>query len=73
LPDFSWSKIPKRGKYTKLPQNKQMAKNISNGRKIYQMVIKDTDIFHSNALQNLPQLGFWFESKPSGNPGQSRR
>jgi hypothetical protein len=21
LPDFSWSKIPKRGKYTKLPQN----------------------------------------------------
>jgi hypothetical protein len=59
LPDFSWSKIPKRGKihqiitkYTIWPQN------ISNGRKIDQMVIKYTKNFHSKTLQNLPKLGF---------------
>jgi hypothetical protein len=34
LPDFSWYKIPKREKYTKLPQN------IPNYHKIYQMSIK---------------------------------
>jgi hypothetical protein len=34
LPDFSWSKIPKRGKYTKLPQN------IPNGHKIFPMALK---------------------------------
>jgi hypothetical protein len=34
LPDFSWYKIPKRGKYTKLPQN------IPNVHKIYQMAVK---------------------------------
>jgi hypothetical protein len=59
LPDFSWSKIPKQGKkyqittkYTKWPLD------ISNGRKIDQMVIKYTKIFHSKTLQNLPKLGF---------------
>jgi hypothetical protein len=26
LPDFSWLSIPKRGKYTKVPLNYQMAK-----------------------------------------------
>jgi hypothetical protein len=31
LPEFSWYNIPKRGKYTKLAQNKP------NGQKIYQM------------------------------------
>jgi hypothetical protein len=60
LPDFSWSKIPKRGKiyqittkYTKWPQN------ISNGRKIDQTVIKYTKIFHNKTLQNLPRMGFF--------------
>jgi hypothetical protein len=70
LPDFSWSKLTKRGKvfqiitkYTKWP------KNISNGHKIDQMVIKYTKIFHSKTLQNLPKFCFfWFENKPSGNP-----
>jgi hypothetical protein len=68
LPDFSWSKIPKRGKFypittkcTKCPLN------ISNGHKINKYV----KIFHSKTLQNLPKLGFWFENKPSGNPGVS--
>jgi hypothetical protein len=34
LPDFSWYNIPKRGKYTKLPQN------ISNAHKMYQISVK---------------------------------
>jgi hypothetical protein len=58
LPDFSWCKIPKRGEiyqmntiYTKRP------KHISNGRKIDQIVIKYTKIFHSKTLQKLPKLG----------------
>jgi hypothetical protein len=34
LPDFYWSKIPKRGKYTKLPQN------IPNGHNTFPMVVK---------------------------------
>jgi hypothetical protein len=32
--------------------------NIPNGRKIFQMTIKYTNIFHSKALQDLPKLGF---------------
>jgi hypothetical protein len=59
LPDFSRSKVPKRGKiyqittkYTKWPQN------IPNGLKIDQMVIKYTEILNSNTLQNLPKFGF---------------
>jgi hypothetical protein len=56
LPDFSWYKIPERGKiyqmttkYTKWPLN------ISNGRKIDQMVIKYAKIFHHRTHQNLPK------------------
>jgi hypothetical protein len=33
------------------------------------MVIKYTKIFHCETLQNFPTLDFWFENKPSGNPG----
>jgi hypothetical protein len=33
------------------------------------MAIKYTNIFHFKALQNLHNLEFWFENKPSGNPG----
>jgi hypothetical protein len=31
---------------------------ILNGRKIFQIVKKYNNIFHSKALQNLPKLGF---------------
>jgi hypothetical protein len=34
LPDFPWSKIPKREKFTKLPQN------IPNGNKIFPIAVK---------------------------------
>jgi hypothetical protein len=39
-------------KYTKWPHN------IPNGRKIYQMAIKYTNIFYGKTLQNLTKLGF---------------
>jgi hypothetical protein len=36
------------------------------------MVIKYNNIYHSKALQNLPEIwDFWFENKPSGNPALS--
>jgi hypothetical protein len=43
-------------KYTKRPQNMGHLVPISNGRRIFQMAIKCTSIFHSNALQNVPKL-----------------
>jgi hypothetical protein len=33
-----------------------------------QVFIKYTNIFHCKTLQNYPNLDFWFENKPSGNP-----
>jgi hypothetical protein len=41
---------------------------IPNGRKIFQMVIKYPNIFLSNALQNLPKVGYLGRKKTSGNP-----
>jgi hypothetical protein len=68
LPDFSWSKHTKLGKiyqattnYTKLPYI------MPNGHKIFQMIIKYNNIFHSKALQDLPKL-FFFGLKTTLNP-----
>jgi hypothetical protein len=55
LPDFS--SYNKREKYTCRPQNVQNSHKIV-GRKIDQMVIKYTNIFHCKTFQNLPKLGF---------------
>jgi hypothetical protein len=53
MPDFSWLQIPNLGKCTKI------SLNIPNGRKICsQKAIKYTNIFHFQALQNLPKFGF---------------
>jgi hypothetical protein len=35
-----------------------MTTNYTNGHKIFQMVMKYTNIYHSKALQNVPKLGF---------------
>jgi hypothetical protein len=35
---------------------------------MYHVVVKYTDTFHSKALQILPNVDFWFENIPSGNP-----
>jgi hypothetical protein len=37
-----------------------MAVEYSKGHEKYQ---------HSKTLQNIPKVGFWYENKPSGNPG----
>jgi hypothetical protein len=38
-----------------------------NGHKIFQMIIKYNNTFHSKALQNFTQIGIY---EPSGNPAQ---
>jgi hypothetical protein len=37
------------------------------------MAIKYTNILSSKALPNLPNLGFWFEKIPSGNPAPAAK
>jgi hypothetical protein len=37
------------------------------------MTIKYTSIFHYKASKIYPNLDFWFENKPSGNPGVAGR
>jgi hypothetical protein len=39
LPDFSWYKVPKWEKYTKVPLNYQESQNITNGRNMFEMGI----------------------------------
>jgi hypothetical protein len=48
LPDFSWYKIPKLEKYTKLPQTIPNVHKIylTKDRKMDQVSIKYTNIFH---------------------------
>jgi hypothetical protein len=58
LPDFSWHKIPKRGKY--IPNYHkiyQILSSIPNSCKIDQMSIQYTNIFHYKTLQRLPKFG----------------
>jgi hypothetical protein len=43
-------------------------KNIPNGLKIDQMVIKYAKIFHFKTLQNLPKVGFLFCKLNIGQP-----
>jgi hypothetical protein len=70
LPDFSWYVIPKPYKSTKCTQN------VPNGHELSQMSLKYSK-WPSNILtiSNLrpykifPNWDFWFENKPSGNPG----
>jgi hypothetical protein len=60
LPDFAWYKIPKRGKmyqittnFTKCPQNR------TKDRKMDQVSMKYTIVFHCKTLQNLPKFGYF--------------
>jgi hypothetical protein len=32
------------------------------------MAVKYTNFIHSKAFQNVPELKFWYENVPSGNP-----
>jgi hypothetical protein len=59
----------------------QIAAKLPNGHKAYQITVAYykwpqntyTNLFHSKALQNLPNWDFWFENKPSGNPARKVR
>jgi hypothetical protein len=57
---FFWNKIPKRGKYTKLPQTicTKCQLNITKDRKMDQVSIKYTNILHCKTLQQFPKFGF---------------
>jgi hypothetical protein len=43
---------------TKTEKCTKSTQNVPNGHKLSQMAIKYVNIFHSEALQNLPKLGF---------------
>jgi hypothetical protein len=49
-------------KYTKWPQN------IPNDHKIYQHFL-----FYIRPSKIYPNWDFWFENRPSGNPGRAQR
>jgi hypothetical protein len=51
-----------------LIQSTKTGKYTTNCHLIFQTTEKHTDILHSEALQNLPKLGFLVENEPSGNP-----
>jgi hypothetical protein len=70
LPHFSWYKHTKMEKYTKWLQT------IPNGHKLYQMVVNYSKWWQSMTTFSSPRPSkfypnwdFWFENKPSGNPG----
>jgi hypothetical protein len=78
LPDFSWYNTPKRGKihiqndhkiYQMAVKYFQWPQNISNGRKIDQVLIKIPRFYNARPTKIYPNWNFWFENKPSGNPG----
>jgi hypothetical protein len=65
LPDFSWSKIPTRGKIYQITTNyTKWPKNRPNGHKI---PIPNFSIAIPSKIY--PNWDFWFENKPSGNTG----
>jgi hypothetical protein len=74
LPDFPWSKHTKMEKYDQMTTNyTRLPYIMPDGHKIFQMIIKCNNIFHSKALQKLPKLGLlvwkqtiwqpWFPAK----------
>jgi hypothetical protein len=70
LPDF-FDTIYQNGEiYTKLPLNYPLAIKIPNGSKMFQMNKKNVPTFSiPKPNKTYPNWDFWFENKPSGNPG----
>jgi hypothetical protein len=64
LPDVSFLIFQNGGKYTKFPLNNQMAVKYT-----YLMTIGYTNFFNSKRFKIYPNWNFWFENRPSGNPG----
>jgi hypothetical protein len=70
LPDFSRYKIPKREKIYQISNNyTKCPLNITKGCKIDHVSIKYTNTSSiARPSKIYPNLDFWFENKPSGNP-----
>jgi hypothetical protein len=78
LPDFSFNNIPKQEKICQISTKyAKWSKNMLNDYKMDQLAIKyiyvPTSSITYNTLQNLLELGYWFETMPSGNPVQELR
>jgi hypothetical protein len=57
---FSWAQHTKTGKmYQMTTKFTKSPSNLPIGRKIYQIAVKYTNIFHYNTLQNLPKSGIF--------------
>jgi hypothetical protein len=71
LPDFSWHKIPKLETYTKLPQNIPNVNKICipKDRKWTKCPLNIPTSSIAIPSKMYPNLEFWLENKPSGNPG----
>jgi hypothetical protein len=77
-------KIKSRGQWSKggrvwlrvarffLVQNTKKGRNIPNDHKMYQIAIKYTKLFFARTPKIYPNRDFWFENKPSGNPGLAK-
>jgi hypothetical protein len=64
MPDFSWYNIPKREKYTKLPQKiPNVHLKYAKRLKIDPISIKYTNSFNCKTLQKLPKFGIFFGLK----------
>jgi hypothetical protein len=73
LPDFSSYKIPKREKIYQISTNYTNCPwNLTKDRKMDQVSI---NLYQHLPLQDPPKFtqiwDFWFENKPSGNPGHA--
>jgi hypothetical protein len=75
LPDFSWYNIPKWVKVYqiihKLPNGPKIC--TPNGSNIFQLAIKCTNTFQSEALQNLPKLEYLVRKDTIWQPWTGRR
>jgi hypothetical protein len=59
LPDLCWYKIPTREKIYQITTNYTKCRsNTTKDRKMDQVSIKYTNIFHCKTLQNVPKFGF---------------
>jgi hypothetical protein len=74
LPDFSWHNIPKQGKIY------QVTTTLQNGQRIFQMAVKYSKWPYNiptfpilRPSKICPNLDFWFENIPFGNPGLKLR
>jgi hypothetical protein len=60
------------GKFSTLTLNTELPNGniiyVPYGSNIFQMTIEYPNFFHSKASKIYPNLDFWFENMPSGNP-----